>query len=411
MPRLRAAIAACVLALATALAAGAAAQDSREAQQRLDKLRGELKSITGERRKLEGERGAAARELRRADEQVAASARRLAELDAAIEREREALAGLQQRRRELGERLSTQRATLAGLLRAAYTVGDDAALKVLLAQDRVADGQRLLAWHGYLQRDRARRIATLTRELDELAAVEREIGERSEALAAARSAQELQVAQLEADRKARAGTLAQLEARYRDRRQREQALGRDAKALEQLLTRLRAAAARAERERQAAAARAAARARSAGPSASPRASAAAPVAAATGPALSASLGWPLSGAMISGYGSPLPGGRRSEGVVIAAAAGTEVTAVADGKVVFADWMNGYGLILIVDHGGGVMSLYAHNDALLRDPGDSVRRGEPVARVGTSGGQGRPALYFELRRDGKPVDPRSWLQRR
>jgi murein hydrolase activator len=119
----------------------------------------------------------------------------------------------------------------------------------------------------------------------------------------------------------------------------------------------------------------------------------------------------VSGSLLSGYGSALPGGRRSEGVVIAAAAGAEVTAVADGKVVFADWMNGYGLILIVDHGGGVMSLYAHNDALLRDPGDSVRRGEPVARVGTSGGQGRPALYFELRRDGKPVDPRSWLQRR
>jgi murein hydrolase activator len=220
--------------------------------------------------------------LRRADEQVAASARRLAELDASIARERQALAGLQARRAELGARLAGQRATLASLLRAAYTVGDDAALKVLLAQDRVADGQRLLAWHGYLQRDRARRIAALTRELDELAAVEREIGERSKALADARSAQQLQLAQLEADRKARAGTLAQLEARYRDRRQREQALGRDARGLEQLLTRLRAAAERAERERRAAAARAAA-ARARSGAAPARATAAAPVAAATGP--------------------------------------------------------------------------------------------------------------------------------
>jgi len=410
MPRLRAAIAACAIALAAVLAAGAAAQDTGETRRQLEKLRGELKEIAGDRRKLEGQRGAAARELRRADEQVAASARRLAELDASIAREREALAGLRARRAELGERLSGQRATLAALLRAAYTVGDDAALKVLLAQDRVADGQRLLAWHGYLQRDRARRIGALTRELDELAAVEREIGERSKALAEARSAQQQQLAQLEADRKARAGTLAQLEARYRDRRQREQALGRDARGLEQLLARLRAAAERAERERRAAAARAAAaRARGASPAAPSRAPA--PATAATGPALSASLGWPLSGTLVSGFGSPLPGGRRSEGVVIAAAAGAEVNAVADGKVVFADWMNGYGLILIVDHGGGVMSLYAHNDALLRDPGDSVRRGEPVARVGTSGGQGRPALYFELRRDGKPVDPRGWLQRR
>ncbi|MFP5374767.1 MAG: murein hydrolase activator EnvC family protein [Gammaproteobacteria bacterium] len=406
MPRLRAAVAACAFALASALAAVAAAQDSREAQQRLEKLRGELKTIAGDRRRLEGERGAAARALRRADEQVAASARRLAELDASIAREREALAGLRLRRAQLDERLSDQRAALAALLRAAYTVGDAAALKLLLAQDRVADGQRLLAWHGYLQRDRARRIAALARELEQLAAVEREIGERSRALDQARDAQQRQLAQLEADRKARASTLAQLEARYRDRRQREQALGRDARALEQLLTRLRAAAARAERERRAAAARAAA-ARSSG--AAPATPAAAPAAA--GPAISASLGWPLSGTLVSGYGSPLPGGRRSEGVTIAAAAGTEVRAVADGKVVFADWMNGYGLILIVDHGNGLMSLYAHNDALLRDPGDSVRRGDPVARVGTSGGQGRPALYFELRRDGRPVDPGGWLQRR
>jgi septal ring factor EnvC (AmiA/AmiB activator) len=79
--------------------------------------------------------------------------------------------------------------------------------------------------------------------------------------------------------------------------------------------------------------------------------------------------------------------------------------------VFADWMNGYGLILIVDHGNGYMSLYAHNDALLRDAGATVRRGDALATVGNSGAQGRPALYFELRKGGRPVDPRGWLQRR
>ena len=95
---------------------------------------------------------------------------------------------------------------------------------------------------------------------------------------------------------------------------------------------------------------------------------------------------------------------------VSAAAGSTVTAVADGTVVFSDWMTGYGMILIVDHGNGYMSLYAHNDALLRDAGARVRRGEAVARVGNSGGQGVAALYFELRRNGQPVDPSSWLQR-
>ncbi|MNM49512.1 Murein hydrolase activator EnvC precursor [compost metagenome] len=87
-----------------------------------------------------------------------------------------------------------------------------------------------------------------------------------------------------------------------------------------------------------------------------------------------------------------------------------MTAVADGTVVFSDWMTGYGMILIVDHGNGYMSLYAHNDALLRDAGARVRRGEAVAKVGNSGGQGVTALYFELRRGGQPVDPTTWLQR-
>jgi septal ring factor EnvC (AmiA/AmiB activator) len=98
-------------------------------------------------------------------------------------------------------------------------------------------------------------------------------------------------------------------------------------------------------------------------------------------------------------------------VLIGAPAGTTVKAVADGTVVFSEWMTGYGLILIVDHGNGYMSLYAYNDALLKDAGAQVRRGDPVASVGNSGGQGRPALYFELRRNGNPVDPNSWLHKR
>lgn len=84
--------------------------------------------------------------------------------------------------------------------------------------------------------------------------------------------------------------------------------------------------------------------------------------------------------------------------------------MADGTVVFSDWMTGYGMILIVDHGNGYLSLYAHNDALLKDAGARIKRGDAVAKVGNSGGQGTTALYFELRRHGQPVDPATWLQR-
>jgi len=122
------------------------------------------------------------------------------------------------------------------------------------------------------------------------------------------------------------------------------------------------------------------------------------------------LGWPASGALLAGFGARMPDGRRSDGLLIAAPAGSPVKAVADGMVAYAEWMTGYGLLLIVDHGNGTMSLYAHNDALLRHAGDRVRQGEAVATVGSSGGHGRPALYFELRRGGVPVNPGGWLRR-
>ena len=97
-------------------------------------------------------------------------------------------------------------------------------------------------------------------------------------------------------------------------------------------------------------------------------------------------------------------------MLIGASAGTPVKAVADGTVVFSDWMNGYGQILIIDHGNGYMSLYAHNEALLRDTGAQVRRGDTVASVGSSGSSGATALYFELRRNGDPVNPNTWLKK-
>lgn len=384
-------------ALALVAVAPAAAQDRNATEQRLERARTELEAIATQRRKLEGERGAAARALRDADEQVGNTARQLAALQQQVDERTSALADLHVRRDELTDSLARQRKSLAALLRAAHALGEDAPLKLLLAQDRVADGQRLLAYHGYLQRERARRIDQLAAELQVLAAVEVSIEAERVALEAARTAQQERLDALERDRTARAGTLAQLESRYRDRATREKALGRDVKSLERLLATLREAAARAARERAAAQ--------------TPATPGTPAAIASPGGIRVGGLGWPVAGSLLAAYGARMPDGRRSDGVLIAADAGTDVTAAAAGRVVFADWMNGYGLILILDHGDDTMSLYAHNDTLLRDVGDSVARGDVVARVGSSGGQGRPALYFELRRNGAPVDPRSWLERR
>jgi len=396
---------------ACVLAAGAApAQDARNAQHQLDQVKRELKDVAADRRRIEGQRSDATRQLRAADEQLGHSSRALSQTEQQLQREQSSLQALQQRRVGLQSTLGVQRQQLARLLRAAYTVGNDAPLKVLLAQDRVADANRVLALHGYLQRDRARRIAALTAQLRELDVVEQQIVQARTALDADKARQHAQLAQLQRDRVTRAQTVAQLEARYRDRAEREQALGRDAKGLEQVLAQLRAAAAR-EAQRKAAAAREAARAAAAARGQPRNTRRPPPAIANAAPLQVGGLGWPVSGALLAGFGGTLPDGGTSQGVLIGAPTGTSVRAVADGRVVFADWMNGYGLIVIVDHGNGTMSLYAHNEALLRDVGDSVKRGDAVASVGNSGAQGSPALYFELRRNGQPVNPVGWLQKR
>jgi septal ring factor EnvC (AmiA/AmiB activator) len=95
-------------------------------------------------------------------------------------------------------------------------------------------------------------------------------------------------------------------------------------------------------------------------------------------------------------------------VLLEASQGTAVRAVYHGRVAFADWLPGLGLLIIVDHGDGYMSLYGHNEALLKEPGDWVEPGETIAQVGDTGGQSRPALYFEIRQNGEPVNPRPWI---
>ena len=117
----------------------------------------------------------------------------------------------------------------------------------------------------------------------------------------------------------------------------------------------------------------------------------------------------VAGSVLAAFGGRLPDGRPSDGLLIAGTAGAEVRAAAPGRVAYSDWLKGYGLLTIVDHGDGWMSLYAFNDALLKDVGDWVRAGDPLATVGSSGGQGRPALYFELRRNGQPQDPKPWFK--
>ncbi|MCE7033417.1 peptidoglycan DD-metalloendopeptidase family protein [Lysobacter sp. GX 14042] len=403
--------AACLLALVLAgtAAAPAAAQDAAGTRERLQQVRKELKSVAAERREVEGRRSAEARELRTADERVARAARQLREVQAGIAEAEAGLQRLQSERTALADSLADRRGELAGLLRAAQAQGGAAPLKLLLAQDRVADANRLLAYHGYLQRDRVERIRVLAGELAELDRLEAEIARRRDALEASQAELDARIVALDAERSERQALVAGLEAQFKDRQAREKALGRDAKALEDLLARLREAAAKAEAERRAAAAAAAREAERAAREAGTPATTAPRPAPAAGPEVGGA-GWPVDGRLLAGYGATMPDGRKSQGLLVGAPAGSTVRAARAGMVVYAEWMSGFGLILIIDHGDGNMSLYAHNEALLREAGERVSAGDAVATVGSSGGHGQPALYFELRRGGQPVDPRGWLGR-
>lgn len=379
-----------LLALLSAAAAaapvGEADRKRQEAQtaQRLEQVRTQIRALTEQRRTLQGERGSAADALRSADAEIGDVVRALRRSEAAIATQEIELTRLERERAALERRLSGQRAALATLVRSAYALGRHEQLKLLLAQDRIADLARVMVYHRYFQDDRLTRIRGLTDELATLAALGSQVEATRDQLNATRLDQQTQLQQLEARRDSRRELIATLEAKYQDAGQRLQALGRDEKALVQLLERLRDVLADVPRQLD-----------DAKPFASRR----------------GALPWPLSGSLRTGFGGRLPDGRSAEGWLIAGTAGAEVRAISHGRVAFADWLKGYGLIVIVDHGDGWMSLYANNDALLKDGGDWVRAGEPIATVGSSGGQGRPALYFELRQGSKPVDPRNWLKRR
>lgn len=408
------------------------AQDKNSAEARLAEIRKELREVAAERRRLEGDRGQATRALRSADEQVGTTGRALRETETRLTGAQRALADLQRKRTTLDADRVARREELTRLLRAAYMQQRQTPLQALLSQDRVAEAQRALVYHRVLQRERSERIKVLGEELAALDRLQADTSETQARLDAARGAQRTQLAQLERDRFTRAALVSTLDSAATDTAQRERTLGRDAAGLEQVLRRLRSAAAKAEAERrraERAERTAAANARKAERSNATRgasgrassktatskagatsASTQRPTVASAAPVQVGGLGWPLSGALLANFGGRMPDGRRSDGLLIAANAGAPVKAIADGTVVYGEWMTGYGLLLIVDHGGGTLSLYAHNDALLKDVGAAVRRGDAVATVGSSGGHGRPALYFELRRNGAPVNPAAMLRR-
>jgi len=377
-------LAAALLAALLAAAPLSADDGQREAEARLEAVRAQIRELSLERRRIEDERDEATRLLRAADaevQQASAALRQSEEALAASQAELERLAG-QRAQREQG--LGAQREELAALLRAHYALGRHEQLKLLLAQDRIEQAEKALGYYRVLQRQRLTRIEALRAELAELLALDRAVQAQRSEVEAALLTQQASLEALEAQRGQRRELLARLEAQRRETVQQLTQLGKDEQALVALLERLRDVFADIPQQL------------------------------GSGERLAARRGqlpWPLGGRVRSAFGGNLPDGRRSGGWLIEAEAGSEIQAVSHGRVAYADWLKGYGMIVIIDHGEGFHSLYAHADALLCEVGDWVGAGHAIARAGSSGGLDASGVYFELRQKGRPVDPKAWLRRR
>jgi septal ring factor EnvC (AmiA/AmiB activator) len=358
------------------------AAQEHEARQKLDAVRAEIKALAEQQRETEGERGEAAKALRTKETELAGVAKDVHALDEKLATQQADLDRLDAERAKLETALKSQRDALAALLRSAYALGRNEELKLLLQQNDVAAIARVLAYNRYFQRARVGRIDQLSTDLEDLAKVQESIRTKTAELASTRDARAAEGAKLESERSEREMLVDEVEKKLMVQGAGAAALGKDEKALASLIEKLRDVFADIPKQL----------------------SGAEPFASQRG-----RLAWPVPGRIARGFGATDESGRRSSGLLIASKSGTAVHAVSHGRIVFADWLRGYGLMIIVDHGDGYLSLYGCNETLLKDVGDWVNAGETIATSGASGGQKTPGLYYEVRAKGQPVDPKAWLR--
>jgi septal ring factor EnvC (AmiA/AmiB activator) len=356
------------------------AAEARKAEEQLQAVKSEIERITREVSAEQVERDRLTRELRGAELSVAKARDSLAD----VRRERAETAArrsaLATEKRTRETELDQNRSALAGQLRAAYLIGRQEPLKLLLNQKDPELAGRMFAYYSYFGRARASQIRLIEEDVQRLAELDRALEAEDAKLAELEKQQRAQLLDLVQARERRGRVLANLEVQSHSRAQNLERLRTQQAGLEKLVRELRAALERFPVE---------------GNDAFTR--------------LRGKLAWPVSGHLVARFGDARAGGVRWDGVLVATERGAPVKAVCQGRVIYADWLPGLGLLAIVDHGDGYLSLYGHNERLYKAAGEQVAAGDTIAAAGDSGGSPRPELYFEIRKGGKPVDPRPWFK--
>ena len=375
-----------VLCLALGLSAGAPAADDpnpAKAEAELKAVRSQIDKVQAEMERDAGRRDKITRELEESETTVSGARGELDKLrrERAVHtaRRAELAAARRSQESELGER----RAALAGQIRAASMIGHEEPLKLLLNQRDPAQTGRVLTYYQYFGRARASQIAAINSHIAELATLDAGLAEEEARLVALEEQQKGELSRLQAARERRGRALATLEVESKNRARELSRLKDQQGGLEKLVRELRRALERIDKF----------------PTDSKDAFA----------KLRGKLSWPVAGKLIASFGQNRAGGVKWDGVLVSGTQGTAVRAVYHGRVVYADWLSGLGLLTIIDHGDGYLSLYGHNERLYKEVGERVTAGDTIATVGDSGGRSSPALYFEIRKAGRPIDPRPWFK--
>jgi septal ring factor EnvC (AmiA/AmiB activator) len=346
----------------------------------LKQVRTRIESIRKEIHAEAERRDALSVELKGAELEIQSAREALSAIRSRRQASEERLRRLEAERTQTQSEVEAQCAALAGELRAAYVNGRQERLKMLLNQDDPSRVGRMLAYYGYFGRARAERITVIKEHLAHLDLLAETISAETDKLRALEADNARQVNALAGARDRRAITLARVQDQLRSRSDELAKLERDARSLEKLVEELRRAIEDfpqfADQPFQ---------------------------------RVKGKLPWPVKGPLLARFGQLRAGGPlKWQGLLISSARGTQVHAPFSGRVVYADWLPGLGLLLVLDHGGGFMSLYGHNEQLYRKVGDRVAPGDVLAAVGEILGVGKTGLYLEIRQGRQVLNPAEWL---
>jgi len=370
------------LALPPSLGAAADNISREEAEERLEAVKSEILQLQRQLAEARERFGDEQRQLRSVDLEIQATALDLRELRTTIDQRQDELARLRNEQARFLANLTDRQEQLSQQIVAAYRLRRASRLKLLLSQDDPAQLGRTLAYYDYFSKAHAEQIRELRSALEQLGRMQAEIDRALEGLLGAERLAQAALLEMQGKRDERRSLLTEMSRRMQNDEIRLQELARDQADLESLLQRLAAALADIPSEL--------------GQYRHPRAQ-------------RGNLPMPLEGRVLHAFGQQRIGGMHWQGWLIGAESGSDVRAIAYGRVVYADWLRGYGLLMIIDHGQGFMSLYGNNESLLFEPGDWVQPGTNIGTVGSNPGSGQ-GLYFELRSDGEAIDPAGWIKR-